>query len=133
MRSHCREFTRRTGLPCDIEVHEDFDDLDPSWSIAFYRIAQEALTNIAKHAQATHVKITLAREPDGVRLRIADDGVGLTDEALAKPKSHGVVGMRERVREMGGTFAIRRPSSGRGTVVEAFIPNPGKASTWSAA
>jgi signal transduction histidine kinase len=133
MRSHCREFTRRTGLPCDIEVHEDFDDLDPSWSIAFYRIAQEALTNITKHAQASHVRISLAREPDGVRLRIADDGVGLTDEALAKPKSHGVVGMRERVREMGGTFAIRRPASGRGTVVEAFIPNPGKASAWSAA
>jgi len=133
MRSHCREFTRRTGLACDIEVHEDFDDLDPSWSIAFYRIAQEALTNITKHAQASHVRISLAREPDGVRLRIADDGVGLTDEALAKPKSHGVVGMRERVREMGGTFAIRRPSSGRGTVVEAFIPNPGKASAWSAA
>jgi signal transduction histidine kinase len=133
MRSHCREFTRRTGLACDIEVHEDFDDLDPSWSIAFYRIAQEALTNITKHAQASHVRIRLVREPDGVRLRIADDGVGLTDEALAKPKSHGVVGMRERVREMGGTFAIRRPSSGRGTVVEAFIPNPGKASAWSAA
>jgi signal transduction histidine kinase len=133
MRSHCREFTRRTGLACDIEVHEDFDDLDPSWSIAFYRIAQEALTNITKHAQASHVRISLAREPDGVRLRIADDGVGLTDEALAKPKSHGVVGMRERVREMGGTFAIRRPSTGRGTVVEAFIPNPGKASAWSAA
>ena len=54
------------------------------------------------------MRITLAREPDGVRLRIADDGVGLTDEALAKPKSHGVVGMRERMREMGGTFAIRR-------------------------
>ena len=76
MRSHCREFTRRTGLPCDIDVHEDFDDLDPSWSIAFYRIVQEALTNITKHAQANHVRITLAREPEGVRLRIADDGVG---------------------------------------------------------
>ncbi len=132
MRSHCREFTRRTGLPCDIDVHEDFDDLDPSWSIAFYRIAQEALTNITKHAQASHVRITLAREPEGVRLRIADDGVGLTDEALAKPKSHGVVGMRERMRDMRGTFAIRRPASGRGTVVEAFIPNPSKAA-WSAA
>ena len=124
MRSHCREFTRRSGLACDIDVREDFDDLDPAWSIAFYRIVQEALTNITKHAQATQVRISLAREPEGLRLRIADDGVGLTEEALAKPKSHGVVGMRERMREMGGTFAIRRPSSGRGTVVEAFIPNP---------
>jgi signal transduction histidine kinase len=132
MRSHCREFTRRTGLPCDIDVHEDFDDLDPAWSIAFYRIVQEALTNITKHAQATHVRITLAREPDGIRLRIRDDGVGLTDEALAKPKSHGVVGMRERMREMGGTFAIRRPSKGRGTVVEAFIPSPTKTASSAA-
>jgi signal transduction histidine kinase len=79
------------------------------------------------------VRIALVREPDGLRLRIADDGVGLTDEALAKPKSHGVVGMRERMREMGGKFAIRRPASGRGTVVEAFIPNPGKETAWSAA
>jgi signal transduction histidine kinase len=126
MRSHCREFTRRTGLACDMDVHEDFDDLDPAWSIAFYRIVQESLTNVTKHAQATHVRIALTREPEGVRLRIADDGVGLTDEALAKPKSHGVVGMRERMRDMGGQFAIRRPSSGRGTVVEAFIPNPRK-------
>ncbi|HKU15459.1 MAG TPA: CHASE3 domain-containing protein [Steroidobacteraceae bacterium] len=133
MRSHCREFTRRTGLQCEVEVHEDFDDLDPAWSIAFYRIVQEALTNITKHAQATQVRISLVREPEGMRLRVADDGVGLTDEALAKPKSHGVVGMRERMREMGGTFAIRRPASGRGTVVEAFIPNAGTAASWSAA
>jgi signal transduction histidine kinase len=67
-----------------------------------------------------------------VRLRIKDDGVGLTDEALAKPKSHGVVGMRERMREMGGTFAIRRPSAGRGTVVDAFIPNPRKTTSSAA-
>jgi signal transduction histidine kinase len=132
MRSHCREFTRRTGLNCEIDVQEDFDDLDPAWSIAFYRIVQESLTNITKHAQATQVRISLAREPEGVRLRIADDGVGLTDEALAKPKSHGVVGMRERMREMGGRFAIRQPASGRGTVVEAFIPNPPKSASSAA-
>ena len=85
MRSHCREFTRRTGLPCDVEVEEDFDDLDPNSSIAFYRIAQEALTNITKHAQASRVRMALPREPDGVRLVIADDGVGLTEEALPSP------------------------------------------------
>lgn len=129
MRSHCREFTRRTGLPCEVDVREDFDDLDPASSIAFYRIAQEALTNITKHAQATRVRMALTREPDGVRLRISDDGIGLADESLLKPKSHGVVGMRERMRQMGGRFAIRRPSSGNGTVVEAFIPAARKPST----
>jgi signal transduction histidine kinase len=122
MKSHCREFTRRTGLPCDVEVQEDFDDLDPAWSIAFYRIAQESLTNITKHAQANRVRIALTREQDGIRLRIVDDGIGLAEESLSKPKSHGVVGMRERMRLMGGTFQIRRPEEGTGTVVEAFIP-----------
>lgn len=122
MRSHCREFTRRTGLPCEIDVQEDFDDLDPSWSIAFYRIAQESLTNIAKHAQASKVRITLAREDGGIRLRIIDDGVGVPEESLSKPKSHGIVGMRERMRQMGGRFQIRKPDEGTGTIVEAFIP-----------
>lgn len=127
MRSHCREFTRRTGLPCDVEVQEDFDDLDPAWSIALYRIAQESLTNITKHAQASLVRITLIREDGGIRLRIVDDGVGLAEESLSKPKSHGIVGMRERMRQMGGRFQIRRPEEGPGTVVEAFIPNSSSA------
>ena len=122
MKSHCREFTRRTGLPCEVEVQEDFDDLDPAWSIAFYRIAQESLTNITKHAQASRVRMALIREQGGIRLRIVDDGVGLAEESLTKPKSHGIVGMRERMRQMGGTFQIRRPEEGTGTVVEAFIP-----------
>lgn len=122
MRAHCREFSRRTGLPCEVDVREDFDDLDPAWSIALYRIAQESLTNIAKHAQASRVRIVLAREDGGIRLQIIDDGIGVAEEALNKPKSHGVVGMRERMRQMGGRFQIRRPEQGSGTVVEAFIP-----------
>lgn len=93
---------------------------------------QEALTNVAKHAQATHVRVALTREPDGVRLRVIDDGAGLADEALSKPKSHGIVGMRERMREMGGQFSIRRPASGKGTVLEAFIPSAGKATSSAA-
>jgi signal transduction histidine kinase len=123
MQSHCKEFTRRTGIPCEIDVVEDFDDLDPAWSIALYRIVQESLTNISKHAQASRVRIELTRDAEGVRLRIADDGVGIKDETLSKPKSHGVIGMRERMRLVGGRFAITRAPGGRGTVVEAFIPS----------
>ena len=123
MQSHCKEFTRRTGIPCEIDVVEDFDDLDPAWSIALYRIVQESLTNISKHAQASRVRIELTRDAEGVRLRIADDGVGVKDETLSKPKSHGVIGMRERMRLVGGRFAITRAPGGRGTVVEAFIPS----------
>jgi signal transduction histidine kinase len=122
MRSHCSEFTHRTGLPCEVDVVEDFDDLDPTWSIAFYRIAQEALTNIAKHAQATHVRVSLQRETDGIRLCVLDNGVGIAADAHMKPKSHGVIGMRERMRQIGGRVVVKRQTSGRGTVVDAFIP-----------
>lgn len=123
MKSHCREFSRRTGLLCDVEVDEDFDEIDPSWSIALYRIVQETLTNITKHARANHVRITLRREPAGIRLRVVDDGVGLAEGATSKPKSHGVVGMRERMRQLGGTFTIAAGPGGKGTLVEAFIPS----------
>ena len=123
MRSHCSEFTRRTGLPCEVDVVEDFDDLDPTWSIAFYRIAQEALTNIAKHAQATKVRISLQREPTGIRLCVVDDGMGIAEDAHTKPKSHGVIGMRERMRQVGGRVVVKRHSTGKGTVVDAFIPS----------
>jgi signal transduction histidine kinase len=122
MRSHCREFARRTGLACDVEVNEDFDDIDPGWSIALYRIVQETLTNITKHAQATHVKVSLERDDAGMRLRILDDGVGMAEGAAAKPKSHGIVGMRERMRQVGGAFTISSGPNSKGTLVTAFIP-----------
>jgi len=125
MRSHCSEFTSRTGLPCEVDVVEDFDDLDPTWSIAFYRIAQEALTNIAKHAQATRVRISLQRESGGIRLCVVDDGVGIAEDSQAKAKSHGVIGMRERMRQIGGRLVVRH-GSGKGTVVDAFIPADAK-------
>src|SRR5690606_33522750 len=123
VQSHCKEFTRRTGIPCELDVVEDFDDLDPAWSIALYRIVQEALTNISKHARATRVQIELARTPEGVRLRVADDGVGVHQEDLSKPKSHGLIGMRERMRQVGGRLTITSAPQGLGTQVEAFIPN----------
>lgn len=122
LRSHCREFSRRTGIPCDITVAEDFDDLDPAWSIALYRIAQEAFTNVARHAQAKTVKLQLLREHGGVRLRIVDDGVGMPEAAAGRVKSHGLVGMRERMRQVGGIVQVGANRSGRGTVVDVFIP-----------
>jgi signal transduction histidine kinase len=122
VRSHCREFTRRTGLPCDLDMHEDFEDLDPDRSISLYRITQEALTNIVKHAQAGRVRVMLKREADGVRLRIVDDGVGIASESLLKPKSYGLAGMRERMRQVGGRVTVTRGANGKGTAVDAFVP-----------
>lgn len=123
MRSHCREFTRRTNVPCDVEVVEDFDELDPARSITLYRIAQEALTNVARHAQAKSVHVQLLREANGIRLRIVDDGVGMPEGATSRPKSHGLVGMRERMRQIGGVISFGPNRSSVGTVVDAFIPD----------
>jgi signal transduction histidine kinase len=124
MRSHCREFTRRTGVPCDVFVQEDFDDLDPDWSIALYRIAQESLTNVTRHAKASSVRLHLDREADGVRLRIIDDGVGMPADAPSRSVSHGLIGMRERIRQVGGVICIGSRPEPSGTVVDAFIPYP---------
>jgi signal transduction histidine kinase len=121
MRTHCKEFSRLTGMPCSMEVIEDFDDLDPALSIVLYRVVQEGLTNVMKHAQAKHVHVSLRREDDGLRLRIRDDGVGLADGNATRRASHGLVGMRERVREVGGTFNVSTAEGG-GVVLEIFIP-----------
>ncbi|HEY6643857.1 CHASE3 domain-containing protein [Povalibacter sp.] len=122
IRTHCREFTRRTGIPCEVQVAEDFDDLDPAWSIALYRIAQEALTNITRHAHAKSVHVELSREEAGIRLRIIDDGAGIPDGAISRAKSHGLIGMRERMRQIGGVIHFGKDEVKGGTIVDAFIP-----------
>lgn len=121
IRTHCSEFTRLTGMPCAMDVQEDFDDLDPQVAIVLYRVAQEALTNVMKHAHARNVQVTLAREDEGLRLRIRDDGVGFAAASTGRRNSHGLVGMRERVRQVGGTFRAMTPEQG-GALVEVFIP-----------
>jgi len=122
MRTHCKEFSRLTGMPCSMEVIEDFDDLDPALSIVLYRVVQEGLTNVMKHAQARHVYVSLRREDGGLRLRIRDDGVGLADGNATRRASHGLVGMRERVCEVGGTFNVSTADGG-GVALEVFIPS----------
>lgn len=127
MRSLCEEFAKRTGVHCEFDAAEDFEDLDPTVSIAIYRVAQEALTNTAKHANAKHARLELRRFGNGMRLTINDDGRGITPEAMAKPKSHGLVGMRERVHQLGGWMDIHPGPEGVGTVIDAYFPLPSDA------
>jgi signal transduction histidine kinase len=122
MQGHCDEFRKRTGLPCTTELDEDLGEIDPSWSIALFRVVQESLTNAAKYAKPSSIRMSLRREEHGLRLRIVDDGVGIAADVLDQPLAHGVLGMRERISMLGGTFGIRRGENDRGTVVEAFLP-----------
>jgi len=121
LRMHVEDYTRRTGLPCTAEFDESLGDLDPALAIALFRVAQEALTNVAKYARASHVSLRLEQVGKHVRLAIVDDGVGIDADAPERPLSHGLLGMRERIGRLNGQLSIRRGDGGRGTVVEAVV------------
>ncbi len=101
---------------------EDTPDLPAAVEVAAYRIASEALANVVKHASATRVRVTLARDDDGALVvTVADDGVGIAPGA---PAGVGLVSLRERAAELGGRAAVECPASG-GTVVRAVLPTDG--------
>lgn len=90
-------------------------------SLALFRIVQEALTNAVKHAQAKHIAIEVIRDEREVTLLVSDDGVGIGPQAPHSALSHGIPGMRQRVRALSGEFSIRgRP--GQGTIIEVRLP-----------
>lgn len=117
----CSQFTKRWGTPCRVELQDDSLRMSPVYSITFYRVVQEALTNITKYAKAKNVAVSLLRDGPQWALRIADDGVGIDVSHRHNPTAHGLLSMRERARALGGEFSIRG-QPGRGTVIEVRVP-----------
>ena len=99
--------------------------MDGSRSTAMFRIFQEALTNIARHAHATEVSISLGRENGNAILQVSDNGRGISQNKLFDPKSLGLLGMRERAHLLGGDVQIRR-NEREGTEVIVRIPVGGQ-------
>ena len=117
----CQEFGARTGIDCSIEVcNEGYSIPDDLGSSAF-RILQESLTNVARHADAKHVKICLALSSSLLTLEVSDDGIGFPPERFEGTKSLGLVGMRERALACGGTLSISSQPGG-GTTVLLRVP-----------
>jgi len=118
-------FGAETGVDARFQERKlDAPDLQTATPLAtsLFRVAQEALNNVAKHAQASEVIVTLAPGGEGVvELRVIDDGRGLQARASGAPASLGLLGMRERMRGVGGDLTVR-PASGRGTEVIARAP-----------
>jgi PAS domain S-box-containing protein len=114
------EFTRRSGVRCGLRIEEDEVYLDEERATALFRIVQESLTNIARHAQAENVDISLRREGGDYLLEVRDDGRGF-DPAGLKKKTFGVMGMRERVLMLQGDMEIDS-SPGGGTRIAVRIP-----------
>jgi PAS domain S-box-containing protein len=115
------EFTQRTGVPCETRVLDEQSALAPSVALALFRILQEALTNVARHAEARHVVVELLREREAAALVISDDGRGLAPGEASGHRSLGLMGMRERAAALGGEIEISG-GPGRGTTVRARIP-----------
>ncbi|MDL2355298.1 MAG: CHASE3 domain-containing protein [Pseudomonadota bacterium] len=122
LHSYCEEFSTITGVACEALVDAEVDAAGPMQAIAVFRIVQEALNNTAKYAAARHVVVRLARAGAVLELEVCDDGVGIAADAARQPKSHGLLGMRERALLLGGSLKVGRGVNGVGTSVEAEIP-----------
>jgi len=118
----CQEFQKRTGIQCAVDVEPE--DMEPSKdaSITVFRILQETLTNVAKHSKATRVNVSLREAEDDLELVVRDNGRGIREEDLHKPKSFGLLGIRERVDFRGGEVKIAG-KKGKGTTVTVRMPN----------
>ena len=113
------EGARGEGLDVHLDVQGDPVPLSSGLDLAAYRIVQEALTNVRRHASASQVRVSLVYAPDELRIEVSDDGVGAVDRVAAG--GHGLVGMRERASLYGGRVEAA-PGSGRGFVVRAVLP-----------
>jgi signal transduction histidine kinase len=121
LRSQVADACQRAGLRC-IEIYPREElRLSPEASITVFRIVQEALTNIVKHARAKTVEVTIEPRAPWLALRIRDDGVGLPLERLRALRSHGLAAMRQRAASLGGQWQVRTPAGG-GTEIEVRLP-----------
>jgi PAS domain S-box-containing protein len=118
---HAKEFSERTHIKCELQGLTEQGEVRRDISTALYRIFQESLTNVARHAGASCVWTSLRRDADVFVLTISDDGCGITQEDMSNRRSMGLLGMRERARALGGDVMIRG-QPGKGTTIEARIP-----------
>jgi signal transduction histidine kinase len=116
------EFQTRTGIKCDVrtDLHEPV--LTPDLATTFFRIFQETLTNIIRHAGATHVMVHLKEVGGRIILEVKDNGRGISPEEISNTRSMGLLGMKERAALLGGTFRITPAPGGKGTLASVSIP-----------
>ncbi|MDO8465950.1 MAG: sensor histidine kinase, partial [Gallionella sp.] len=122
LRGLVEEFSERTKVECELSVHPADLSVDDGLATPLYRMVQESLTNVARHAQATEVIVSLYRDPSGkITLDINDNGKGFANVDQSMRRSFGLIGMRERAALLGGEMKIHS-QPGAGTSVEIVIP-----------
>jgi signal transduction histidine kinase len=118
------DFQRRSGIKCYLIEHEGELKVDDACATACFRILQESLNNVARHARATEVHVELQSEKDLLVMTIGDNGIGLQPGSRNRPGSFGLVGIEERVNMLGGRFSIQS-EPGAGTVLSIAVPITG--------
>jgi signal transduction histidine kinase len=122
LRHYVEDWGRHTGIPAEADITPVFPTLRANAGLALFRAAQEALTNVAKHANASCVRVSLNSEGRRVTMSIEDDGIGVPPGVWLLASSHGIAGMRERLMEFGGQLVVEPAPGGRGTRVRATMP-----------
>ncbi|HEU5289565.1 MAG TPA: response regulator [Cyclobacteriaceae bacterium] len=117
----CLDFETRNNVSCNACIEVDSLDIDLNSSIALYRMVQEALTNIARHAKATQADVNLSISNATLVLSIQDNGVGISSEDISSSNSLGIIGLRERARFLNGRFTISG-RKGKGTKISITVP-----------
>jgi two-component system sensor histidine kinase UhpB len=121
IRYQVQEFGKRNNVECEVHLPTTPPFIDSTVSIILFRIVQEALTNIMRHAQASFVRVLLEIRDDVLVLSIQDDGVGISSREIESSKSLGLIGLRERIRSLKGKFSISG-SPGGGTAITVILP-----------
>ena len=124
-----RQFERKSQIRCAIENYEAgdsglYDSLSTAQVATLFRILQEALTNIRRHSKASKVLLRLRHIGHGIEIRIGDNGIGISDDALGKHQCYGLIGIRERLRACSGSLRIDT-ASGEGTTLVIYLPLAG--------
>lgn len=118
---HLKEFEKRSAIKTSFSSYIEELELDDATKTCLFRIFQESLTNVARHSNASHVQVELARKSDVIILRIQDDGLGFDINEISKKNTLGILGMKERAVMMEGNYNIES-EPGRGTTITVTIP-----------
>jgi signal transduction histidine kinase len=121
LQSLAQEFEGHTGIRCRLETNLGKGKFDRIGSVALFRITQAALTNVARHAQASSVTMALMKQYDDLMLSVKDNGKGITKKSIQNHSSLGIIGMRERALALDGTLTLRG-SKEKGTTLTIRIP-----------
>ena len=121
IRKEAKDFAKNTGVKARVLITEDVGRLAPGTEQAIYRVVQEALHNVAKHAKASNVTVQVVREEQQVQVIVEDDGIGIQTRTGAREQSFGLAGIKERIAMLGGISRVTS-AEGKGTRIEINVP-----------